>query len=169
MKETKQARFKRLVEARVNKIISMLRLLGNCSFKGNYEYSDEQVEKVFQKLQRELTKTYNRYKCELHGKGRFSLTNPEASYSSDGYAFPSVILPLPNGQRLRASANGDEGYPAISIWLQSDDCEDEQSVAFVEYNCEHEKGQEIYIGVCSSDSEDPYMYVPFNKGEKNDG
>ena len=59
MKESKESRFKRIVEARVNKITAMLRLLGNCSFKGNYEYSDEQVEKVFQKLQRELTKTYS--------------------------------------------------------------------------------------------------------------
>ena len=88
MKETKQERFKRIVEARVNKISQMLRLLGNCSFKGNYEYSDEQIEKVFRTLQLELNKVYNRFKCEMHGKGRFSLTNPESSYSSDGYEYP---------------------------------------------------------------------------------
>ena len=39
MKESKQERFKRITEARVNKILSMLRLLGNCSFKGTYEYT----------------------------------------------------------------------------------------------------------------------------------
>lgn len=166
MKETKQERFKRIAEARVNKIIAMLRLLGNCSFTGNYEYMEEQVEKIFRTLHLELNKTYNRFKCELHGKGRFSLTNPESSYSSDGYEFPSVILPLPDGTRLRATAVDDEDFPAIDIWLQRDN-EDEQSVACVEYNSERSEGKELCIGVCNSECEDPYFYESFHT-DKND-
>lgn len=38
MKETKNARFRRVAEARVNKIIRMLRLLGNCSGTNTYAY-----------------------------------------------------------------------------------------------------------------------------------
>lgn len=79
MKEKKQERFKRIAEARVNKIIAMLRLLGNCSFAGNYEYEEDQVEKIFCTLHLELNKVYNRFKCEMHGKGRFSLVNPISS------------------------------------------------------------------------------------------
>lgn len=36
VEETKADRFRRLAEARVNKIIKMIRLLGNCSGKGVY-------------------------------------------------------------------------------------------------------------------------------------
>lgn len=167
MKETKQERFKRIVEARVNKVIQMLRLLGNCSFKGNYDYSDEQIEKMFRTLHLELNKVYNRFKCEMHGKGRFSLTNPESSYSFDGYEFPSVILPLPDGTRLRATAVDDEDFPAIDIWLQRDN-EDEQSVAYVEYNSERSEGKELCIGVCNSESEDPYFYESFHSDKKGE-
>ena len=46
-RESKEARFRRLAEARVNKIISMLRLLGNLSWKGTYDYSNEQVEQIY--------------------------------------------------------------------------------------------------------------------------
>ena len=38
MKETKNARFRRVAEARVNKTIRMLRLLGNCSGTNTYAY-----------------------------------------------------------------------------------------------------------------------------------
>lgn len=44
MREPKEDRFRRIAEARVNKIIDMVKLLGNCSYKGNYAYSEQQVE-----------------------------------------------------------------------------------------------------------------------------
>lgn len=39
MNESKTDRFRRVAEARVNKIIKMIRLLGNCSGTGVYELS----------------------------------------------------------------------------------------------------------------------------------
>lgn len=51
--ETKRERFVRLAEARTNKILDMLKLLGNCSSKSNYEYSDEDVKKIFAAIERE--------------------------------------------------------------------------------------------------------------------
>ena len=45
-KETKEERFIRLAEARVNKILSMMRLLGNLSSTGFYQYSRDQVEQI---------------------------------------------------------------------------------------------------------------------------
>lgn len=53
-KETKRERFVRLVEARTNKIIDMMKLLGNCSSTANYEYTDEDVKKIFSAIEREL-------------------------------------------------------------------------------------------------------------------
>ena len=52
--ETKREKFVRLVEARTNKIISMLRLLGNCANKANYDYTDADIQKIFTTLEKEL-------------------------------------------------------------------------------------------------------------------
>lgn len=52
--ETKREKFVRLVEARTNKIIDMIRLLGNCANKANYEYSEADVQKIFNTLEKEL-------------------------------------------------------------------------------------------------------------------
>lgn len=52
--ETKREKFVRLAEARTNKIISMLRLLGNCANKANYDYTDADVQKIFSTLEKEL-------------------------------------------------------------------------------------------------------------------
>lgn len=60
-KETKRERFVRLVEARTNKILDMMRLLGNCSSRGNYEYTDEDIKQIFSALEKELKNTKNRF------------------------------------------------------------------------------------------------------------
>lgn len=112
---------------------------------------------------------HTRFVCAAHGKGRFSLS---VEHNFDDFEFPSVFLPLPARTRLRASAVDDENFPAINLWLQSGSSEIEKSVCFVEYNSERDKGKELCIGVCVSDSEDPYIYISFNKdgeGSKNDG
>lgn len=44
VKESKRERFVRLAEARTNKILDMMKLLGNCSSKSNYDYTDEDVK-----------------------------------------------------------------------------------------------------------------------------
>jgi len=59
--ESKRARFIRIAEARTNKILDMLKLLGNCSVKSNYEYSDEDVKKIFNALERELKNSKNKF------------------------------------------------------------------------------------------------------------
>lgn len=52
--EAKSERFRRLAEARVNKALGCLRSIGKLSNKGHYEYSEEEVRKIFQTLKREL-------------------------------------------------------------------------------------------------------------------
>ena len=65
--ETKRDRFVRLAEARTNKIISMIRLLGNCANKSNYDYSDADAQKIFAAIEKELKST----------KAKFSATGVE--------------------------------------------------------------------------------------------
>ena len=62
--ETKRERFVRLAEARTNKIIDMVQLLGNCSNTSIYEYSDSDIEQIFTAIEaavrdakRKFTKT----------------------------------------------------------------------------------------------------------------
>ena len=59
--ETKRERFIRIAEARTNKILEMMRLLGNCSSTNNYEYTDEDIKKIFGALERELKNTKSKF------------------------------------------------------------------------------------------------------------
>ena len=59
--ETKRDRFVRLAEARTNKILEMMRLLGNCATPSNYEYSKEDIRKIFDALEKELKNTKNKF------------------------------------------------------------------------------------------------------------
>lgn len=59
--ETKRERFVRIAEARTNKILEMLRLLGNCSSKSNYEFTDDDIKQIFGTLEKELRNTKNKF------------------------------------------------------------------------------------------------------------
>ena len=52
--ESKREKFVRLAEARTNKIIDMIRLLGNCANKSNYDYTDADIQKIFTAIDKEL-------------------------------------------------------------------------------------------------------------------
>ena len=61
MSETKRERFIRLAEARTNKTLECIRLLRNCSNKVNYEYTDDDVKKIFSILEKELRLAKNMF------------------------------------------------------------------------------------------------------------
>ena len=73
MSETKRERFVRLAEARTNKILEMMSLLGNCSNKANYEYTDDDIKQIFSVLERELKNTKNRFLGLSAKEERFTL------------------------------------------------------------------------------------------------
>ena len=54
MAETKKEKFVRIAEARTNKIIDMIKLLGNCSNKAVYDYSKEDIQMIFSAIEDEL-------------------------------------------------------------------------------------------------------------------
>jgi len=61
--ESKREKFVRLAEARTNKIIDTLQLLGNCSNTAVYEYTQDDVDKIFQAIElevREARKKFNK-------------------------------------------------------------------------------------------------------------
>ncbi len=59
--ESKRDKFIRIAESRTNKIIHMVRLLGNCSNTNVYEFSEEDVKKIFSAIENELRNAKERY------------------------------------------------------------------------------------------------------------
>lgn len=66
--ENKKANFKRIAENRVNKIIDMIGLLGNLSNSSFYEYTDEQIESIFNAIEAELEKQKQKFVKKKDGK-----------------------------------------------------------------------------------------------------
>lgn len=58
---SKKERFKKVAEQRTNKIIKTIKLLGNCGNKSNYEYTEEEVKKIFNAIEKELKATKNKF------------------------------------------------------------------------------------------------------------
>lgn len=71
--ESKREKFVRLAEARTNKIIDMIRLLGNCSNKAVYDYDDLDVQKIFNTLDREIKNAKAKYSVEDMEAKKFKL------------------------------------------------------------------------------------------------
>ena len=73
--ETKSERFVRIAEARTNKIIGMIQLLGNCANKSTYEYTKEEVKLIFSAIETELRAARAKFDAGENesGKKSFSL------------------------------------------------------------------------------------------------
>ena len=52
--EGRNERFKRIATRRTNNILHQVRLLGNLSNKSTYDYSDEEISKIFSAIEGQL-------------------------------------------------------------------------------------------------------------------
>lgn len=59
--ESKNDRFRRLAKLRGERILRDLRLIGNLSNLNNYEYSNEEVKKIFSSIEEELKLSRQRF------------------------------------------------------------------------------------------------------------
>ena len=74
-KESKHDKFIRLAEARTNKIIDTLQLLGNCSNTSVYEDTQDEVEEILQAIEQELREAKKKFtKVETAKTSRFTLS-----------------------------------------------------------------------------------------------
>ena len=73
--ESKSERFVRIAEARTNKIIDMIQLLGNCANKSTYEYTKDDVKQIFGAIESELRAARAKFEVSDNepGKKSFSL------------------------------------------------------------------------------------------------
>lgn len=160
-KESKADRFRRLAEARVNKLLAMFHLLGNLSGPGNYSYTQEQVEQIFSALQSALIDAKMRfYHSEKTGKWRFSLSEPYDS-SEEKITKQSFAIQLPDGTFLRAVGYTGDAYPSINIYWDNGRNKPEENVCFVEYNTDREGDQSVCIAVYRKDKDDTVYYAPY--------
>ena len=59
--KTKRERFLKVAESRTNKIISMIKLLGNCANENNYLYTQKEVKQIFNAIDNELKNTKKKF------------------------------------------------------------------------------------------------------------
>lgn len=62
IKISKADRFKNLAPKRTRQVLKQLEILGNCSTRGNYEYTAENVEKIFTAIKSKLAEVEARFK-----------------------------------------------------------------------------------------------------------
>jgi len=69
--ETKHEKFKRLAKQRGERVLKDLELLGNLSNRNNYEYSDQDVRKLFSAIEDELRISKARFTSNKKREIRF--------------------------------------------------------------------------------------------------
>lgn len=161
LKESKSDRFIRIAEARVNKLIKMIRLLGNCSRKANYEFTEDQVCQMFSALYEGLHNAHTKYLFSVRSKMQFSLSDE----SEETEVYPHTDLALPDGTVLRATAVNDENFPAINICLLTEH-EGKGQICFVEYNPERSSCHKVCIGVYRSDKDETVFYEQYVRDQE---
>lgn len=73
MSESKREKFVRLAEARTNRIIDTLQLLGNLSNTSAYEYSKKDIDQMFKAIEDAMADTRNKFnKADVREKKKFS-------------------------------------------------------------------------------------------------
>ncbi len=73
MAESKHDKFVRLAESRTNAITEGIRILGNLSNKSNYEYTDEEVDKIIKTLKKAVSELEKQFKETEDAPNKFKL------------------------------------------------------------------------------------------------
>lgn len=70
-KEAPEQRFKRIAEVRTNAVLDRLRILGNLSNRQMYSYSEEDIDKIFSAITKQIKEV--RAKFNSQKQKRFKL------------------------------------------------------------------------------------------------
>lgn len=60
-REQKTERFKRLATRRTNIVLKRLKVLGNCSNRSAYFYTEEDVNKIFSEIERQVREIKSKF------------------------------------------------------------------------------------------------------------
>lgn len=68
MREQDRNKFVALANNRVHKALKSIQLIGNLSNRSNYDYTDDDVSKIFRALQEEINACRKRFEMASKGK-----------------------------------------------------------------------------------------------------
>lgn len=57
----KRERFKRLAVYRTNEVLKRLKVLGNCANRSAYEYTEEEINKIFSEIEKKVREIKSRF------------------------------------------------------------------------------------------------------------
>lgn len=57
----KRDRFKRLAQQRTNTVLRKLKVLGNCANRSAYDYTEEEIKKIFDAIDRQLKEVRSKF------------------------------------------------------------------------------------------------------------
>lgn len=67
---SRKENFKRLAAPRTREVLRRLKILGNCANRSHYEYTEEEVNKIFSEVEKKLRSV----------KARFTFLNKEEEF-----------------------------------------------------------------------------------------
>ena len=67
-KETPEQRFKRIAEVRTNAVLDRLRILSNLSNRQMYSYSEEDIEKIFSAINKQIKEVRAKFNSQKQEK-----------------------------------------------------------------------------------------------------
>lgn len=73
MDNPKRERFLRVAPARTDKILNLIRLLGNCANTSNYSYTNDEISKIFNSIRKELDIQEAKFHDSSGKRKRFTL------------------------------------------------------------------------------------------------
>jgi len=71
--DEKREKFKRLASQRTNNVLKAIQVLGNCSNKSTYNYTPDEVNKIFSEIDRKLKETKAQFRFSAKHEREFRL------------------------------------------------------------------------------------------------
>ena len=71
--ENRRDRFMRLATKRTNEVLRRIRILGNCSNKSVYAYTEKDIQKIFSAIEAELRDAKTRFASNKKNTKQFKL------------------------------------------------------------------------------------------------
>ena len=59
--ESKSERFKRLASSRTNEVMRKLKILGNCSNRQSYDYTEEEINTIFSAIDKKVKEVKSKF------------------------------------------------------------------------------------------------------------
>ncbi len=61
MDNKRQENFKRLASSRTNEVMRRVKILGNCANRSHYDYTEEEINKIFSEIERKIRETKTKF------------------------------------------------------------------------------------------------------------